>query len=144
MNFRLFYIFLGLNFLLETTVITCKKFNPPKPSKIPSEPETKQTGCVYNDKKGNVMIRVMAKPGAKTNQITGLTEEGVGVQINAPPVDGEANSELVKFMSGILDVRKSAVSLDKGAKSRQKTLQVTSGVISVDEVMEKLKKSSDK
>ncbi|XP_065201985.1 UPF0235 protein C15orf40 homolog isoform X3 [Planococcus citri] len=129
---------------LSTSLVMPKKSSSSKNINAKTEPETKQTGCVYNDKKGNVMIRVMAKPGAKTNQITGLTEEGVGVQINAPPVDGEANSELVKFMSGILDVRKSAVSLDKGAKSRQKTLQVTSGVISVDEVMEKLKKSSDK
>lgn len=79
----------------------------------------------------------MAKPGAKCNGITGttfflsftiqnpvkfftfvliylgITEEGIGVQINAPPVDGEANTELVKFLSSILGVKKSELSLDK-------------------------------
>lgn len=31
--------------------------------------------------------------------IEDITEESVGVQISAPPVDGEANVELVKFIS---------------------------------------------
>jgi hypothetical protein len=37
----------------------------------------------------------------------------VGVQINAPPVEGEANTELVKYMAAVLGVRKSDVSLDR-------------------------------
>lgn len=161
------------------------------PCHLFAEPEIKQpqNDCVYTDKKGNVNIRVLAKPGAKTNQITGkiisfrclilprfrvkhsyfvsgLTEEGVGVQINAPPVDGEANSALIKFISKILDVRKSDIGLEKvigrmfcfspflfsfhvlffqkGAKSRQKTLQLGPGVISVDDAKKKLKGASDK
>ena len=40
-------------------------------------------------------------------------EECVGIQIAAPPVDGEANTELVKYMSKVLGLRKSDVSLDK-------------------------------
>jgi uncharacterized protein YggU (UPF0235/DUF167 family) len=39
--------------------------------------------------------------------------EAVGVQISAPPVEGEANTELVKYMAAVLGVRKSDVSLDK-------------------------------
>lgn len=58
-------------------------------------------------------MKIHAKPGARTNAITGITEQGVGVQINAPPVDGEANSELIKYMSKLFGLRKSDVSLDK-------------------------------
>jgi hypothetical protein len=39
--------------------------------------------------------------------------EAVGVQINAPPVEGEANTELVKYMAAVLGLRKSDISLDK-------------------------------
>lgn len=47
--------------------------------------------------------------------IEDISEESVGVQISAPPVDGEANAELLKFMSKTLGVRKSDVVLEKVA-----------------------------
>ena len=47
------------------------------------------------------------------SRVPGITEEVVGIQIAAPPVDGEANTELVKYMSKVLGLRKSDVSLDK-------------------------------
>lgn len=40
------------------------------------------------DKKNYILINIAAKPGAKQNQITDISEEGVGVQINAPPTEG--------------------------------------------------------
>ena len=42
-----------------------------------------------------------------------MSSEGVGVQIAAPPVDGEANAELVRYLAGVLGLRKSDVSLEK-------------------------------
>lgn len=37
--------------------------------------------------------------------------EGVGVQVAAPPTEGEANQELVRFLASVIGVRKSDVSL---------------------------------
>lgn len=42
-----------------------------------------------------------------------ISEEGVGVQISAPPVEGEANIELVRYIAEILGLRKGDISLDK-------------------------------
>lgn len=42
-----------------------------------------------------------------------ITNEGIRIQINAPPVDGEANVELIKYLSSILGVRKSDLSLNQ-------------------------------
>ena len=42
-----------------------------------------------------------------------ISPTGVGVRIAAPPVDGEANAELLKYMAKVLGVRKSDVTLDK-------------------------------
>lgn len=47
------------------------------------------------------------------NVISDVTPEGIGVQINAPPAEGEANTELVRYMSSVLGVRKGDVSLYK-------------------------------
>ncbi|XP_074651848.1 UPF0235 protein C15orf40 homolog [Tubulanus polymorphus] len=62
----------------------------------------------------------------------GISEEGVGIQISAPPVDGEANAELVKFLSKLLQIRKSDVSLEKGSRSRVKTVMVTGDLTAAD------------
>lgn len=96
------------------------------------------------DKSGNIMVRIHAKPGARANAITGITEEGVGVQINAPPVDGEANTELIKYISKLLGLRKSDVSLDKGFKSRQKTICISKDACSLQDVENKLTEESEK
>ncbi|XP_063605330.1 UPF0235 protein A2cp1_1215-like isoform X2 [Penaeus indicus] len=80
---------------------------------------------ISTDKSGNVMLKIVAKPGAKESKVTDISCEGVGVQIGAPPMDGEANAELVKFLASALGVRKSDVSLERGSKSRQKTVCVS-------------------
>ncbi|XP_021914747.1 UPF0235 protein C15orf40 homolog isoform X2 [Zootermopsis nevadensis] len=96
-------------------------------------------GVVSTDKLGNVIIRIQAKPGAKQSNITDIGSEAVSVQINAPPVDGEANTELVQYLATVLGLRRSDISLDKGSRSRQKRIVVTHGTLTAEEVMNKLK-----
>ncbi|EDM08708.1 similar to RIKEN cDNA 3110040N11, isoform CRA_e [Rattus norvegicus] len=79
------------------------------------EPETPPppTGPVATDSKGFVTIAIHAKPGSKQNAVTDLNTEAVGVAIAAPPSEGEANAELCRYLSKVLDLRKSDVVLDK-------------------------------
>ncbi|CAH1377923.1 unnamed protein product [Tenebrio molitor] len=100
-------------------------------------PPKQEEGPICLDKSNNIIISILAKPGAKQSAITSFSAEGVGVQISAPPTEGEANTELVKYMASILGLRKSDVFLDKGFKSRTKTLKVT-GNITLEEVKTKL------
>ncbi|XP_031837009.1 UPF0235 protein C15orf40 homolog isoform X2 [Nomia melanderi] len=93
-------------------------------------------GPVGLDKNGNVTIRIHAKPGAKNNNITDISEEFVGIAISAPPVEGEANVELVKYLASVLGMRKSDVFLDRGSKSRQKIVVVSGSTVQT--VLDKL------
>ncbi|BET02713.1 chromosome 15 open reading frame 40 [Nesidiocoris tenuis] len=120
-----------------------KKKNDQKPSGAQDQISTGVSSCVELDKSGNIRVKICAKPGAKMSAITGVEEEGVGVQIGAPPVDGEANTELVKFMSKVFDVRKSCVTLDKGSRSRQKIILLTDTKLTVDQVLEKIKNNTE-
>ncbi|KAH8379399.1 hypothetical protein KR009_004667 [Drosophila setifemur] len=95
------------------------------------------------DKNGNICIQILAKPGAKHNGITGISIEGVGVQIAAPPSEGEANAELVKFLSKVLGLRKSDVTLDKGSRSRHKIILISKGVTTTEAVEQLLRKESE-
>jgi uncharacterized protein len=54
--------------------------------------------------------------------------------------DGEANTELLKFLSKSLNLRKSDLTLDRGSKSRHKTIVLSKGISSIDEVLELLRK----
>lgn len=109
------------------------------------EPETPPppAGPVATDPKGCVTIAIHAKPGSKQNAVTDLTTEAVGVAIAAPPSEGEANAELCRYLSKVLELRKSDVVLDKGGKSREKVVKLLAST-TPEEVLEKLKKEAEK
>lgn len=71
-----------------------------------------------------VLLRVLVKPGAKQNHITDTDANEIGVQIAAPPKDGEANDELRDYLCDVLQVKKSQLSLVAGQKSRNKTVLI--------------------
>ncbi|XP_020286181.1 UPF0235 protein C15orf40 homolog [Pseudomyrmex gracilis] len=108
-----------------------------KTRKVATTTNNQSAGPVVLDKNGNVAIKIQAKPGAKCNNITDISDEAVGIAISAPPTEGEANAELVKYLASIFGLRKSDVSLDRGSRSRQKIV-VVSG-ITTDQVLAKLK-----
>ncbi|XP_031609378.1 UPF0235 protein C15orf40 homolog [Oreochromis aureus] len=97
-------------------------------------------GPVTKDKSGAVTIRVHAKPGSKHSSITEVSTEAVSVAISAPPTDGEANAELIRYLAEVLDLKKSHISLDKGSRSRDKVIKVDSS-LSPEEVLRKLREA---
>lgn len=48
-----------------------------------------------------------------TVSVPDLTAEAVSVAVAAPPSEGEANAELCRYLSKVLELRKSDVILDK-------------------------------
>ena len=46
------------------------------------------------------------------------------VRLNAAPVDGAANAELIEILSDVLDVPKRAIAIVAGERSRQKRVQI--------------------
>ncbi|XP_051175988.1 UPF0235 protein C15orf40 homolog [Leptopilina boulardi] len=117
----------------EMSKMGAKKNRKPESTKIETIPQ----GPISLEKDGTISIKIKAKPGAKHNGITDISEEGVGVSISAPPVEGSANTELVKYMASILNLKKSDVSLDKGCRSRQKKILISGS--NIENIMEKLK-----
>ncbi|KAK1300882.1 hypothetical protein QJS10_CPB13g01439 [Acorus calamus] len=71
-----------------------------------------------------VSISVHAKPGSKIATITDFGDESVGVQIDAPARDGEANAALIEYMASVLGVKRRQVSIGSGSKSREKIVLV--------------------
>jgi hypothetical protein len=73
---------------------------------------------------GGVTLAVRAQPGAKKTAITGIYGEGAATQlkvaVQAPPVEGRANSALIAFLAKTLGLPKNQVELISGELSRSK------------------------
>ncbi|XP_074308626.1 uncharacterized protein LOC141643383 [Silene latifolia] len=94
----------------------------PKPSENENNPNI--PGCIRSMPPSSVAITIHAKPGSKLASITDISEEAVGVQIDAPARDGEANSALLDFFCSVIGVKKRQVSLGSGSKSKDKVVIV--------------------
>ena len=67
-------------------------------------------------------IVVHVVPRAKTTEVAGRHGDAVRIRLAAPPVDGAANAELVRFLADRLDIPPDAVRIVHGAAGRRKTV----------------------
>ena len=65
---------------------------------------------------------MLVQPRASRSRVTGWHDGRLKVQLTAPPVDGEANEALLKFLSKLLGVPRRDVTLLRGETSRRKTV----------------------
>lgn len=70
-------------------------------------------------------LHVHAQPGAKKTTIVGAHGDALKIKIHAPPVEGKANDELLRFLAGELQCKKNQITITAGALSREKTVLVT-------------------
>jgi uncharacterized protein (TIGR00251 family) len=68
------------------------------------------------------VLEVYVQPKASRNELAGVHEDCLKIRLTAPPVEGEANKECVKFLSKILAVPKSSIEIIQGQKARRKSL----------------------
>ncbi|XP_020504542.1 UPF0235 protein C15orf40 homolog [Labrus bergylta] len=111
-----------------------------QPAAVGASP-TEASCPVSRDKSGAVTITVHAKPGSKHSSIIEVSAEAVGIAIAAPPTDGEANTELIRYLAEVLELKKSHISLDKGSRSRDKLIKVDSS-LSEEEVLRRLRQAA--
>src|SRR5579885_1345303 len=72
---------------------------------------------------GGVLLRLWVQPKASRNKVTGLHGEPprIRIQVAAPPVDGAANEELLRFLKKTL--RASGVRIVRGETSKFKDIE---------------------
>ena len=69
-------------------------------------------------------IVVHVVPRAKVTEVAGRHGDAIRIRLAAPPVDGAANAELVRFLAERLGVPRSAVTIVRGATARRKTVSI--------------------
>lgn len=92
----------------------------------------------FSESSGGVRIAVHAQPGAKKTEVAGIHGDALKVRVHAPPIEGRANDELIRFLADALGVPRSKVTLFRGDKSRSKVFEVAG--LSIDEARSRLLK----
>jgi uncharacterized protein len=80
----------------------------------------------FHNAKSGAAITVRVTPRSSKNEIAGIQEDGtIKIRLTAAPVEGQANSGLIKFLSGLLDVAPSRIEIIAGQSGRDKLVTIT-------------------
>jgi hypothetical protein len=70
-------------------------------------------------------LTIHVKPNGKVSEILSRQGHEWTVRLHAPPIEGKANEELIRFLAESFDVSKSCVTILKGATSKTKIVEIT-------------------
>jgi len=73
---------------------------------------------------GGVEFAVRVVPNARKSEVVGVVDGILKVRLAKPPVDGQANDELIRMLGKWSGVRASAVSIEAGHISRIKRIRL--------------------
>lgn len=77
--------------------------------------------------KTTVFIKLKAIPNCSTTEFSSVMDDGCyKIRLKAPPFQGKANAELIKWISRQFAVPRDSVLIKTGTGSRRKTLKITS------------------
>jgi hypothetical protein len=71
-----------------------------------------------------VIVTVKVIPRAQKNAIDGYENGILKVRLHALPEKGEANEELIEFLSDVFDLPKSSITIMRGNTSRIKHVKI--------------------
>jgi uncharacterized protein len=71
-----------------------------------------------------MLIRVHVTPNSKDARVTRTGDASFDVKVDEKAVGGRANKRLVEILSEYFGVPRSKISIVRGAKSREKTVEV--------------------
>ena len=74
----------------------------------------------------NLTLKIYLQPKASKNEIVGPYRDGIKVRVTAPPVEGKANEELLRFLAKEWRISLSHIEMIRGHHSREKTLRISS------------------
>jgi len=74
------------------------------------------------EESARIVVRV--QPNASQSQVMRGKDGVWHIRVAAPAVKGKANQELIKFLSGILRVSKSHLTVEKGMTSKEKVIVI--------------------
>jgi len=75
-------------------------------------------------KDGRVLLKLHVQPKASKNRFAGIYNDAIKLAVTAPPVDGKANTAVIKFLASSLNLKKKDLEIRHGLQSRTKSILI--------------------
>ncbi len=79
-----------------------------------------------------IFLSCWIQPNASKTKIVGEYNNSLKIAVSAPPTDGKANKELLKFLAKILSISKPSIQLVSGETNRKKMISLKN--ITIEEI----------
>lgn len=84
-------------------------------------------------------IYCLVKPKSKADQISVNPDGSLRVKIKAPPVDGEANKYLVKYLADVFDIPRKNIEIISGFTNSHKRVNIVAEDTYIQNIISKYK-----
>ncbi len=74
--------------------------------------------------KRGIILQVHVVPRSSKSEVAGFQGDALKLKLTAPPVEGQANAELIRVLSDILGIKKKQVKILSGHKSKKKSVAI--------------------
>jgi len=91
---------------------------------------------IVSEKPDGCILKCWIQPRSSRNAVVGVHGDAVKIALTAPPVDGKANKELLKFLAKYFKLPKSSIQIIAGDSSRSKTILIVD--VDKDTIIKKL------
>jgi uncharacterized protein len=78
----------------------------------------------YSEKDNTTIFAVRVIPRSSRSEIVGEFDGALKVKLNSPPIDGEANKELIALLAKVFQVSKSDIEIIGGQTSKLKQVKI--------------------
>ena len=87
----------------------------------------------WRREEGDTLVLVLhVQPGASRTEVAGVHGDAMKIRLAAPPVDGKANAELVRFLAQAFGVAQRRIELVRGTTARAKVVRITAPALRPD------------
>lgn len=97
---------------------------------------------IAQETKDGTVLTVHVQPKAARTECVGVYGDALKIRVAAPPVDGAANEELIRFIAKQCSIPRTSVLIQSGAEGRRKRLCLKG--ITADTVMARLNRGEQK
>ncbi len=76
----------------------------------------------------DLLLTLQVQPRASGNAWVGPMDDAYKIRISAPPVEGQANTHMIRFLAKAFGVGRSRVTLVRGGSARRKLFRIQAPV----------------
>ena len=92
-------------------------------------PPVRMNALIVQDTKAGAVLSVHIQPRSSATECVGIHGDAIKIRVAAPPVDGAANDELIRFLACQLSIPSTSVRIHSGRGGRHKRVLIKGATV---------------